>query len=171
VVDAKKGIKTFMKSVSVLFVCLGNICRSPTAEAVMNTLIKEEKLDKIITCDSAGTSDHHGGDESDPRSVAISKRRGHNVTSRSRVFKKKDFSKFDYILAMDDENFKDIKALDTDHKFSTKIFKMVQFCTTKLYKEVPDPFYGGEDSFELVLDILEDACKGLLEKIRTDHKI
>lgn len=160
-----------MTRISVLFVCLGNICRSPTAEAVMNSLIKEQGLQDYIKCDSAATMDTHEGDEADPRTISHARKRGHEVTSRSRPFRPVDFSQFDYILAMDDSNYSDLKSFDSDHQFPAKIFKMVQFCTTLKCKEVPDPYYGGEEHFELVVDILEDACRGLLTKIRTDHKI
>ena len=160
-----------MKSIQVLFVCLGNICRSPTAEAIMNSLVKKNKLDGIIVCDSAGTSGHHDGNESDPRTISHAKKRGHDVTSRSRPFAPLDFSKFDYILTMDDENHADLRKLDTDRQFAAKVFRMVQFCTTQNFKEVPDPYYGGDENFYQVIDILEYACAGLLKKIRTDHKI
>lgn len=161
-----------MKSVKILFVCLGNICRSPTAEAVMNSMIKHHKLSGKIICDSAGTSSHHEGEESDARSITHSKNRGHEVTSISRSIKTPDdFVNFDYIVAMDDSNYSDLLALKKDKKFASKVFKLVQFCTRKKYKEVPDPYYGGPEAFELVIDILEDGCHGLLEKIKMDHNL
>lgn len=159
-----------MKKIRVLFVCLGNICRSPTGEAIMNTLIKKEKLQDRIECDSAGISGQHHGDESDPRSISFAKRRGHEITSLSRPLTIGDLNEFDYILAMDNDNYRDIMKLDSSKQFSLKVFKMIQFCTVHNVKEVPDPYYGGEDSFELVIDILEDACHGFLNKVRTDHK-
>ncbi len=153
-----------------MFVCLGNICRSPTGEAVMNTLIKKENLIERIECDSAGISDLHEGEESDPRTISHAKKRGHDVTSLSRPILSVDLKEFDYILAMDDDNYRGIMKLKDSERHTQKIFKMVQFCTTHKLKEVPDPYYGGDDGFELVVDILEDACRGLLKKIRTDHK-
>lgn len=158
-----------MKKIRVLFVCLGNICRSPTGEAVLNTLIKKENLVERIECDSAGISDVHHGDESDPRTISHAKKRGHDVTSYSRPITPPDLENFDYILAMDNDNYRDIMKLENSKKFSQKVFKMVQFCTTHKVKEVPDPYYGGDEGFQLVIDILEDACKGFLEKVRTDH--
>lgn len=161
-----------MKPVKVIFVCLGNICRSPTAEAVMNTLIKEHKLSGKISCDSAGTTGYHEGEESDARSITHSKNRGHEITSISRPLKAPDdFIHFDYIVAMDDANYSDILTIGKDKKFASKVFKLVQFCTRKKYNEVPDPYYGGPDAFELVIDILEDGCHGLIEKIKMDHNL
>ncbi len=161
-----------MSSVQVLFVCLGNICRSPTAEAVMNSWIAQQGLSFAISCDSAGTSGYHDGEEADARSITHSQDRGHLITSVSRSFQPTiDFEKFDYIVAMDDANYSEILRLDKQQKFVGKVFKLVQFCTRKKYNEVPDPYYGGPDAFELVIDILEDGCHGLLEKIKTDHKL
>jgi len=170
-VHAQEGFERIMKKIRVLFVCLGNICRSPTAEAIMNSMVKKADLHSVISVDSAATSPHHEGDESDPRSITHAKGRGHDITSISRPFGPKDFEKFDYILAMDDTNYKDLLAFDRSKKFSKKVFKITQFCTAQNHKEVPDPYYGGPDGFELVIDILEDACHGLLNKIKTDHKL
>lgn len=154
--------------VKVLFVCLGNICRSPAAEAVMNTWIKKEKLTTAIVCDSAATSGHHEGDSADPRTIQHAKTRGHDVTSISRPFNpKRDFDEFDYIITMDDNNFTDITNMDTKRAHGDKIFKMTDFCSNKKYNTVPDPYYGGPQEFETVMDILEDACRGLLQKIKT----
>jgi len=160
-----------MSKVRILFVCLGNICRSPTGEAIMTTMIQKENLGDKIECDSAGISAAHKGQESDPRSIAHAKKRGHNITSFSRPIEIGDLEKFDYILAMDNDNYRDIMNIEGAKRYAPKVFRMVQFCTHHKIKEVPDPYYGGDDSFQLVIDILEDACHGFLEKIRTDHKI
>ncbi len=161
-----------MKKINILFVCLGNICRSPAAEAVMNDIIKKNNLDDKFVIDSAGTAGHHQGEESDPRTVVHAQKRGYDVTSFSRPFvREADYKKFDYILAMDDSNYADLLSFDVDQRYAHKVFKMTQFCTALNVKQVPDPYYGGPDSFEQVLDILEDACQGLFEKIKTDHKL
>ncbi|MCB9073817.1 MAG: low molecular weight phosphotyrosine protein phosphatase [Bdellovibrionaceae bacterium] len=157
-----------MSKVKVLFICLGNICRSPAAEAVMNTLIHKEKLENRILCDSAATSGHHEGDPADPRTISHAERRGHKVTSLSRPFNPRvDFKSFDFIVTMDDANFSDIKDMDLKHEFGDKIFKLVDFCADKKYKTVPDPYYGGPEDFETVLNIIEDGCHGLLQKIKS----
>lgn len=161
-----------MSSVQVLFICLGNICRSPTAEAVMNSWIEQQGLSASITCDSAGTSGYHDGEEADARSIVHSQNRGHHIKGFSRSFKPSiDFEKFDYIVTMDDANYSEVLRFDKQRKFVGKVFKLVQFCTRKKYNEVPDPYYGGPEAFELVIDILEDGCQGLLEKIKTDHNL
>lgn len=159
-------------SVRILFVCLGNICRSPAAEAIMKKLAEKNNLQDSIEIDSAGIAGHHAGEESDPRTIQHAKMRGYTVTSISRPFQTAmDFERFDYILVMDNANYNDLSRFDKDKKFSHKIYKITQFCTAQTLKEVPDPYYGGPEGFELVMDILEDACQGLLEKIKMDHKI
>lgn len=161
-----------MKKIHVLFVCLGNICRSPAAEAVFTNIIKRKNLSEKFFVDSAGTAGHHEGEEADPRTIEHSKKRGFEVTSISRPFLSlSDFEKFDYIIAMDNANYNDLLEFDSQKNFSKKVYKMVQFCTSMTVKEVPDPYYGGPESFELMLNILEDACQGLFEKISTDHKL
>lgn len=158
-----------MKKINVLFVCLGNICRSPSAEAVMASLVKSEMLHNHIFCDSAGTSGYHDGETADPRSIAHAQKRQFAVTSISRRLVDEDFEKFDYIIVMDDDNLRDVKKLDSASRFSDKIFKMTDFCEKKKYTHVPDPYYKGAEGFEEVLDILEDSCHGLLKKIKSNH--
>lgn len=158
--------------IRILFVCLGNICRSPAAEAIMQKIVDVNKLSHRLKIDSAGTAGHHEGEESDPRTIHHAKIRGYNVTSVSRPFQAHvDFETFDYILAMDNTNYNDLFEFDKDKQFSHKIYKITQFCTLQTLKEVPDPYYGGPESFEQMMDILEDACQGLFEKIKMDHKI
>jgi len=151
----------------ILFVCLGNICRSPSAEAVMNGLIKQEGLSDEIQCDSAGILNYHAGEQADQRMQRHAVRRGYLLTSISRqVNPMKDFDQFDMIIGMDDKNIWDLKALARNADDIQKIFKMTDFCRRIEYDQVPDPYYGGDQGFELVLDILEDACEGLLDFLR-----
>jgi protein-tyrosine phosphatase len=153
----------------ILFVCLGNICRSPSAEAVFNSLIEKKGLKDKFQCDSAGTAAYHAGDPADYRMKQFAKKRDYNLTSISRpVNPKKDFDRFDLIIGMDRLNTRDLKAMarnDTDRR---KIHLMTDFSKNKDYDSVPDPYYGGASGFELVLDILEDACSGLLEKLQQE---
>lgn len=154
-------------NVNILFVCLGNICRSPSAEAVMNGLIKREGLSDEIHCDSAGILNYHAGEKADQRMQSHAIRRGYILTSISRqVNPTIDFNKFDMIIGMDDKNIWDLKSLARNAEDLTKIFKITDFCRKVEYDQVPDPYYGGEQGFELVLDILEDACEGLLDFLR-----
>jgi len=144
---------------------MGNICRSPSGEAVMNSLIEKHNLQDKISCDSAGTIGYHSGEPADARMQKHATKRGYNLTSLARQIKHHDFEKFDYIIAMDRDNYRNILSLDSEDKFKNKVFMMMSFA--EMYKEenVPDPYYGGEQGFEYVLDLLEDACSGLLEYI------
>lgn len=149
----------------ILFICLGNICRSASAEEIMRTLIKKEGLENEIDVDSAGISGYHEGDLPDARMRAHAIRRGYRLTHLSRPVRTEDFYNFDLIVGMDDSNIDALhdKAPDTDNE--KKIRRMTDFCRTKVADHVPDPYYGGAQGFENVLDILEDACQGLLEEI------
>jgi protein-tyrosine phosphatase len=154
---------------NIIFVCLGNICRSPSAEAVMKKLVETEGFDGQITVDSAGTIGYHEGEPSDPRMKKFAERRGYILNHTAKKFNPGiDFINNDYIITMDNENYSDVISLDKEKKFRHKIFKMSDFARELKFDEVPDPYYGGPDGFENVLDILEDACKGLLEKIKND---
>ena len=150
------------KKIRLLFVCLGNICRSPSAEAVMKKLVKDAGLEDQIFIDSAGILDYHEGERSDPRMRAHAIRRGYSLDSLSRPVRQKDFYDFDLIIGMDDRNISDLKDKAPDLEAVDKIHQMTEFSKNKLYDYVPDPYYGGADGFELVLDLLEDACDGLL---------
>lgn len=157
-----------MEKYKVLFVCLGNICRSPSAEAVMKKLVKDAGLEKSIFIDSAGTMGYHEGDPADQRMRAHAARRGYVLDSISRPVRTQDFYDFDLIVGMDDRNIDDLKRKAPDLESVAKIHQMTEYSRNKLYDHVPDPYYGGASGFELVLDLLEDACEGLLETISSD---
>jgi protein-tyrosine phosphatase len=150
----------------ILFVCLGNICRSPSAEGVMNHLLAQENLAGQVVCDSAGTSAYHIGEPPDRRMTAAAKQRGILLVGQARQFTKADFEKFDLILAMDRDNFADICFLDPDGRYKHKVRLMCDFCTRHTLREVPDPYYGGSEGFSQVVDLLLDACEGLLNYIK-----
>lgn len=149
----------------LLFVCLGNICRSPSAENIMEHLVNQAGLSKEIICDSAGTSSYHIGSPPDRRMSAAAERRGIQLVGEARQFQKSDFEKFDLILAMDRENYRDILAIDRSGQHQDKVKLMCDFCTRHDLKEVPDPYYGGTEGFNQVIDLLLDACEGLLNYI------
>lgn len=150
----------------ILFVCLGNICRSSSAEEVMRTLVKKAGLENEIELDSAGISSCHKGELPDSRMRMHASRRGYNLTHHSRPVRTEDFYLFDRIIGMDDRNIQDLKGLAPDIETEKKISRMTDYCRVKMVDYVPDPYYGGAQGFENVLDILEDACQGLLEELR-----
>ena len=150
----------------ILFVCLGNICRSCTAEEVMRTLLKREGLDKAVEVDSAGLISYHQGEQADPRMRAHASRRGYHITHLSRPVRMSDFEEFDLILGMDDSNISRLRELAPSLEGEAKIHRMTEYCTRIPADHVPDPYYGGAQGFENVIDILEDACEGLLLAVR-----
>lgn len=153
----------------VLFVCLGNICRSPSAEAVFNGLVNKAGLNHRFEVDSAGTIAVHSGERADSRMRKHAQKRGYSLESISRKVKPFiDFDYFDYIIAMDDQNYSDLVGMTLSNKHIDKISKMTDYSKKYNYSEVPDPYYGGDQGFELVLDLLEDACEGLLDSISND---
>jgi protein-tyrosine phosphatase len=146
----------------VLFVCLGNICRSPTAEGVMRRLVREQGLEDEIEIDSAGTGGWHVGSPPDARATQAARRRGTELSGSARRFDlRHDFDRFDLILAMDGENRRDLLALAPDDEARAKV---------RMFRpgdlDVPDPYYGGEDGFEEVLDLTEEAARALLDELR-----
>ena len=157
--------------IRVLFVCMGNICRSPSAEAVMNAYISESELSNKILCDSAGTISHHAGEPADARMKKHALRRGFNLTSISRQVESNDFEEFDYIIGMDDDNMVNMQPFIQNMELVSKLSKMTNYCASDNPGYVPDPYYGGDAGFEQVLDILEDACKGLLDTIKQEQKL
>ena len=143
--------------VRLLFVCLGNICRSPTAEAVMRAVVRERALEDVVDVDSAGTGDWHVGAAPDERACAAAARRGVEMTGAARQVTGADFAAFDLLLAMDADNLRALRRIappGTDHKL--RLLADV---------DVPDPYYGGEDGFETVLDLVDDACRRLLDEL------
>ena len=155
----------------ILFVCMGNICRSPAAEAIMKKTIEKNNLSEKIEIDSAGTIEYHSGESADSRMIMHAKKRGYEVDSIARQFDMtKDFKQFDYIVTMDNENFEDIKSMDIMNKHENRIFRMVDFCGNCTIDEIPDPYYYSPSGFEEVLDMLEDATQGLLNRVIDDIK-
>jgi protein-tyrosine phosphatase len=158
-----------MSKVSVLFVCLGNICRSPTAHAVFRKLVEDSGLAAEIEIDSAGTAAYHVGKHPDTRSMEVARGRGIEMLDlRARKVDFGDFYAYDYILAMDDENFYNLKelALPEHHE---KIQMFLDYSDEFSEREVPDPYYGGAQGFEHVFDLVDSASKGLLNHIRQNH--
>ena len=156
-----------MKKISVLFVCLGNICRSPAAEAIFTSLLERKGLTDGFIVDSAGTGSWHIGKKADSRMRIAAERRDINILSRARKITSKDFDEFNYILAMDDSNYRNIQDLKnrTALTFLASIKKIQDFRSIFNEQEVPDPYFGGEEGFDYVLDILEDSVNGFLESI------
>jgi protein-tyrosine phosphatase len=149
----------------VLFVCLGNICRSPSAEAVFKHLVEEKGESKNYFIDSAGTAAYHAGERADARMRNHAKKRGIELTSIARKFIPEDFSRFDYIIAMDQENLHDLKRQARNDEDLKKLHLMTDFSKKYNYNHIPDPYYGGDEGFELVLDLLDDASKGFYESL------
>ncbi len=151
----------------VCFVCLGNICRSPTAEGVMRHLVQEAGLGDEIAVESAGTGAWHVGEPPDARATAAAARRGIRLHGQARRFEPGDFARFDYVLAMDRSNRAALMRLAGDGPELRKVALLRDFDPGAPFDaEVPDPYYGGPDGFETVLDVCEQACRGLLEHLR-----
>lgn len=150
----------------ILFVCLGNICRSPGAEAIMKAIVRREGKEKEFYIDSAGLYSGHAGALPDERMRRHAAKRGYELDSRARTFyPTADFAEFDLIIGMDDQNIRELRRLATSDDERDKIFKMTDFCQQPTrYTVVPDPYYEGPEGFELVLNLLEDAVEGLYRK-------
>lgn len=149
---------------NILFVCLGNICRSPAAEGIFKH--KAYKAGLAVTVDSAGTSAWHAGEKADRRMQQTAKNRGYELTSISRPVTSSDFDKFDYLIAMDDHNYDDLRQKAGNAAQMDKVLRMRDFFSDKLYDHVPDPYYGGDQGFETVINLLEDASDNLIKFIQ-----
>jgi protein-tyrosine phosphatase len=149
---------------SVLFVCLGNICRSPAAEGVLQSLIAERSLGDRIRVDSAGTAGYHIGKPADPRMQAAASRRGIMLTSRSRLVMPSDMEEFDLVLAMDRDNYRELLSMVRE-RGRDHVRLLSDFLEESWPREVPDPYYGGDDGFEFVLDMLQAACPAILDSL------
>ena len=157
--------------VKVLFVCLGNICRSPTAEGVFTALVDREGLTDLVSVDSAGTGDWHVGDQPDRRAQAAAKARGYDLSmQRARQIKEMDFWDFDYVIAMDSQNHSDLSMMAPTNA-QDRIRMFLSFAPKEGVTDVPDPYYGGANGFDHVLDLVEAASLGLLQEIRKRHCI
>jgi len=149
----------------ILFVCLGNICRSPTAEGVLRAIAAKEFPGLTIDVDSAGTADYHVGEPPDRRTVAAARRRGYELAAlRARQVQPDDFLRFDYVLAMDRVNLADIERLRPKGS-SARVSLFLEFSRDASAQEVPDPYYGGVEDFERVLDLCESGVRGLLSRL------
>ena len=153
----------------ILFVCMGNICRSPAAEGIAKKILERKGLTEKIEIDSAGTLGYHTGELPDQRMIKHASHRGYILDSNARQFNPiKDFEYFDYIVTMDDNNYSEITSLDRRNKYKDKVKKMVSFGNKIKVGEVPDPYYSGSQGFQNVLDILEDSVEGLINKVENE---
>jgi protein-tyrosine phosphatase len=155
--------------IRICFVCLGNICRSPTAEGVMIQLVRDAGLAERIAIDSAGTGAWHAGERADPRSRAEALRRGVDLPSVARQFTAGDFDAFDYVIAMDRRNARDLERLMGARAHTRKLHLLRSFDARASDPDVPDPYYGGDNGFADVFDICEAGCRGLLAHLRKEH--
>ncbi|TGL62671.1 low molecular weight protein-tyrosine-phosphatase [Leptospira jelokensis] len=147
----------------VLFICLGNICRSPAAEGAFRNLVKIKNLESKFEIDSCGTSGYHDGELPDPRTRKVALKRGIELTHRSRKLKHSDLYEYDYLLVMDDQNFKEVISLIKEESIKNKIFKFAKFRSGSGSDIVPDPYYGTEKDFESVQNLVEDCSIGFLK--------
>lgn len=153
--------------ISILFVCLGNICRSPAAEGVMQAIVDEEGAAARFTIDSAGTGNYHIGDLPDQRMRIHARRRGYELTHRCRQVRTYDFDDFDIIVAMDASNERNLRRIAPSPEAEAKIVQMSEFVDiASRYDHIPDPYYEGAEGFELVLDLLQSACRNLYDALR-----
>ncbi|MET0026500.1 MAG: low molecular weight protein-tyrosine-phosphatase [Candidatus Thiodiazotropha sp.] len=160
-----------MKHIKVLFVCMGNICRSPTAQGVFRAMVAEEGLNDRILTDSAGTIDYHIGGLPDRRARETALKRGVDLSDlRARQVNVEDFEAFDYIVAMDRSNYQDLSAL-CPPGLETRLHMFLDFAPDQPVREVPDPYYGGKAGFDRVFDLVEEASRGLLSRIRNEHAL
>ncbi|MBC7609244.1 MAG: low molecular weight phosphotyrosine protein phosphatase [Polaromonas sp.] len=155
-----------MASFSVQFVCMGNICRSPTAHGVFQRKVYEHRLDAVVNVDSAGTHNYHPGSPPDERSQLHAARRGYQLSAlRARQINERDFETHDLILVMDWDNLA-LTQSECPPQYQAKIRRLTEFCLQHQSPVVPDPYYGGANGFDHVLDLVEDACEGLIAHVK-----
>lgn len=150
----------------ICFVCLGNICRSPTAEGAFEHLVRREHLERYFTIDSAGTGAWHVGERANSRSRKVAEANGVKLNSLARKFERSDLEEFDLVIAMDRENLQDLRQLDPHNAYRNRLFLLRDFDPIPENREVPDPYYGGMDGFELVFEMVMRSCEHLLDQIR-----
>lgn len=159
-------------SVSVLFVCLGNICRSPLAEGVFLRLLEDESLSGRVEVDSAGTGAYHVGERPDSRSVEVARRNGITLEGRARQVADDDFEAFDYLVAMDRSNLRSLESLASGGRGNASLHLLREFdprAESGSGMDVPDPYFGGPDGFDRVYEMIDRSCRRLLERIREEH--
>lgn len=154
----------------ILFICLGNICRSPAAEGIMQHLVDSHGLSANFLIDSAGIGSWHVGQLPDSRMRRHGLRHGYDFSSRARQFTTDDFSRFDLIVTMDEENYDTITARARTADEERKVVRMASYLSRRQASSIPDPYYGGDQGFEHVITLLEDACQGLLDSIMHPRK-
>jgi len=153
------------KPFRVLFVCMGNICRSPAAEIIFRKLVTDAGRGADVEMESAGTLGYHHGEPPDPRMAATLEHNGYTVTGHARKIRMDDFQQFDLIVTMDEDNLSEVRSLDKTGRFHSKIRPLVEFCSVHHAARVPDPYYGGQRGFDHVVELLEDGCAGILKTI------
>ena len=155
---------------TVLFICLGNICRSPAAEGIMKSLVEKEEMSDDFFIDSAAIGSWHIGQLPDSRMRKCGAEHGYRFDSHARQFQKSDFQHFDLIVVMDNENYRAITSMASSQADNDKVVRIADYLTHhREYTTVPDPYYGDYSDFELVIELLEDACQGLLDSIKEQN--
>ncbi|HEY9855169.1 MAG TPA: low molecular weight protein-tyrosine-phosphatase [Stenomitos sp.] len=158
--------------IKVLFVCLGNICRSPLGEGIFRHLVTQAGLAPYFEIDSAGTGNWHIGQEPHHGSQRIARERGLDISDqRARQIRPEDLMTYDYIVAMDSQNAADIRALDPEGRATARIVRMMEFAPERGTPDVPDPYFGGPEGFDLVYDMVQEACQAMLDRIVSEHRI
>lgn len=168
--DLLRCFRIHMKVIRVLFVCMGNICRSPAAEGILRQYLEAAGLGDRVEVDSAGTINYHAGNAPDARMREAAGKRGYVLDGRARQFAPEDFETFDWILTMDNANFIDIEAVRPEGRTRSRQMRFCELCPGHAEREVPDPYYGGDAGFEQVLDLLEAGCRELVNRLRRQLK-